>query len=305
MFRVFCATLLAVVLAAAKPADEQTIAVNVDLVNVYLTVCNQKGRLIANLGRDSFTVFEDGQLQTITNFSRETDAPLAIVMVVDTSGSVWDKLAFEKDAAAEFLYSTVRPGRDKVALLTFDSFVDVQQDYTDDPAVVAKAVKQVRSGGGTRLYDALDFVLKQKLAGSEERKVIILITDGNDNASRRSLEEVLDLAQRSNVSIYAISVNGIGYRRTGSDEGDGVLEMLASETGGRPFFPAKPSQLASHFKNIADELRSQYTIAYRSTNLNRDGAFRKIRIEVKKNRHSVRTRSGYFAPVSVTAGGTR
>jgi VWFA-related protein len=299
MLRVLCTLLLAGMLAAAQPAEEQTIKVEVDLVNIYFTVCNQKGRLIPDLGRDSFIVFEDGQLQTVTNFSREADLPLTIVMVVDTSGSVWDKLRFEQRAATDFLHATVRRGRDKAALFTFDSLIELKQDYTDDPALLAAAVQRFRSGGGTRMYDALHFALKEKLAGPEERKVIILISDGGDNASRRSLQEVLDLAQHNNVSIYAVSINALGYRHTGSDQNDSVLEMLASETGGKPFFPAKPGHLVSHFKNIADELRSQYTVAYRSTNPKRDGTFRNIRIDVKKVRHSVRARSGYFAPATI------
>jgi Ca-activated chloride channel family protein len=293
--------LLVVVLAAAQPGEEQTITVNVDLVNIHCTVSNRKGRLIADLKRDSFAVFEDGEPQIITNFSRETEAPLTIVLLIDTSGSVHDKLRFEQDAATKFLYETLRHGRDKAALFTFDHMIELRQDYTDDAALLATAVRKTRAGGGTRLYDALHFVLQQKLTGTEERKVIILITDGEDNSSRRSPEEVIDLAQRNNASIYAISTNALDTQRSGSDQSDRILEMLASETGGKAFFPPKSDKLVSDFKQIDSELRSQYTIAYTSTNPRRDGTFRRVEIKVKPVSYSVRARSGYYAPTQAIA----
>src|SRR5262245_23380207 len=142
MFRVLPALVLAAVLAAAHRAEEQTIKVDVDLVNVYLTVSNQRGRLISNLTQENFSVFEDGQPQVITHFSRETDVPLSIVLLIDTSGSVRDKLRFEQQAAAEFMYATLRRGRDKAALVTFDHSVELQQYYTDGTALVGGAVKR-------------------------------------------------------------------------------------------------------------------------------------------------------------------
>jgi Ca-activated chloride channel homolog len=303
MLRVLCTMLFAAVLAAAQVGEEQTITVNVDLVNIYFTVCNHKGRLIADLARDRFAITEDGTPQVITNFSRETDAALTMVLLIDTSGSVYDKLRYEQLAATQFLYDTLRPGRDKAALVTFDHFFVVQQDYTSDPTVLATAVRRLRSGGGTRLYDALHFVMQEKLMGTEERKVIILITDGDDKSSRRSPQEVVDLAQRSNVSIYAVSINGLGVQRGESVRSDRVLEMLTSETGGKAFFPSRLDKVVSDFKQIDNELRSQYTIAYRSSNPARDGSFRKVRIEVKRGNlsYSVRARSGYYAPVQTMA----
>jgi len=295
MFRVLAALVLAAVLAAAHPVEEQTIKVDVDLVNVYLTVFNHRGRLISNLAQENFSVFEDGQPQIITHFSRETDVPLSIVLLVDTSGSVRDKLRFEQEAAAEFMYATLRPGRDKAALVTFDHSFELQQDYTDDPALLTRAVKRMHAGGGTRLYDALYFVVQNKFNGPDARKVIVLITDGDDKSSRRSPQDVVDLARRNNVSIYAISMNAVGTVREGADRSDEILRMLASETGGDGFFPKKLEKLASNFERIAEELRSQYTIGYRSTNQQRDGTFRQIRIEMKKPHYSVRTRPGYYA----------
>jgi len=302
MLRVLSVVLIASVLAAAQAGLEQTLTVNVDLVNVYFTVCNHKGRLIADLDRERFAIFEDGESQIITNFSRETDTALTIVLLVDVSGSVRDKLQFEQNAATQFLNGTLRRGRDKAALVTFEYSIELEQDYTDDSALLATAVRKMRAGGGTRLYDALHYVVQQKLMGAEQRKLIILITDGEDKSSRRTPQEVVDIAQRNNVSIYAISMNALGTKRSESDRSDRVLDMLASETGGRAFFPRKLESMVSDFKQIDNELRLQYTIGYRSTNPKRDGTFRKIRIEVKnKVNYSVRARLGYYAPTPTMA----
>ncbi len=294
MLRALCVMLLVVVLAFS--GQEQTINVDVDLVNLYLTVCNHKGRLILDLGRESFSVFEDGQPQLITHFSRETDLPLTMVLLVDTSGSVRDKLHFEKEAASAFLQATLRRNRDKAALVTFDYDFELRQDYTDDPAALSTALRHIIAGGGTRLYDALYFVIQNKLNGAEGRKAIILITDGDDKSSRRSPQEVIDLAHRNGVAIYAVSMNALGMQWSASERSDEVLKVLASETGGIGLFPKKLDKLTLTFEKIANELRSQYTIGYRSTNPRRDGTFRRIRIEMKKSHYSVRTRAGYYAP---------
>ena len=297
---VLCAIILVVLLASAQ-AGEQAITVNVDLVNIYFTVCNKKGRIIPNLERERFTVSEDGNRQTVTNFSRETDVPLTITLLIDTSGSVRYKLGFEQDAAIHFLNSTLRPAGDKAAVFSFDSSVNLLEDYTYDSELLANAVRRTRSGGGTRLYDALYVLLTGTVAAQEGRRGIVLLTDGDDKSSRITPRQVVEAAQRSNAAIYAVSVNSFGMPLNDSDRIDGVLEMLAAETGGQAFFPKGVKELSSSFKVITNELRSQYTIAYRSTNPKRDGAFRKIRIEVKDAHHSVRSRTGYDAPISATA----
>jgi VWFA-related protein len=291
---VFTAVIFTLV-AAAHPGEGQ-LAVNVDLVNNYFTVCNSKGRLIPDLGRDRFSIFEDGQPQTITHFSKETDVATTMMLLIDSSGSVRDKLGVEQQSAREFLHATLRPGRDEAAILTFDHIFRLRQDYTDDTEVLSKALERIVSGGGTRLYDALHFALEDKMGGRDGRKIIVLITDGDDNSSRRSPHEVVVLAQRHNVAIYVISVNAFGISPDRSSQSNAILTMLASETGGRAFFPSKVDKLAADFRKIAHELRSQYAIGYRSTNPNRDGAFRQIRIEVRNTSYSVRSRTGYYAP---------
>jgi len=301
MLRAGCAMLLVVVLASGQPLQEQVITVNVDLVNIYFTVSNKRGRLVTNLDRGSFRALEDGKVQTITHFSKETDAPLTILLLVDTSGSVRDKLKFEQEAAVDFLAATLRRGRDKAAVFTFDHAIEMRQDFTDDPLLLATSIKSIMAGGGTRMYDALYSVIINNLSGPDDRKVVILITDGDDKSSRRTPDDVVQAAIRNDVSIYSISVNALGFFRTGTEQADGMLDRLALETGGMSFFPKKVEKLAGDFKKIGDELRSQYTLAYRSTNPKRDGLFRRIDIEANKG-YSVRARPGYFAPVQVAAG---
>jgi VWFA-related protein len=195
----------------------------------------------------------------------------------------------------------LKPNHDKAAVFTFDSSIDLQQDYTDDSSRLAQAVIHTRAGGGTRLYDALTTAMQQKLTGNEERKVIVLLTDGDDNSSRSSAQQVVAAAQRDGVTIYAISMNALGLPLDDADRCDRTLKMIARETGGEAFFPAKIKDLPTQFKRITEELRSQYTIAYRSTNPKKDGGYRKIQVGVKNQRYSIRTRPGYFAPVAVAA----
>jgi VWFA-related protein len=277
--------------------SDETLSVDVDLVNVVFTVLDRRGRFITDLRQEQFTVSEDNKPQVISNFSRETGLPLTVALLVDTSGSIRDKLRFEQEAAIEFFHSTLRRGTDKALVITFDSGVDLLQDYTDDSEVLATAVKKMRAGGGTALYDAMFLAATQKLAGQNGRRVLILISDGDDNSSRVSLTETLEAAQRNDVSIYTISTNGTtGSRSREQDRGDKVLKRFSDETGGRMFTPFKLQELTEDFLNIGDELRAQYTLAYRPSNARRDGTFRRIRIQASDKRYDVRARQGYYAP---------
>jgi len=285
--------------AAAKPADDQTISVNVDLVNFPVTVADKKGKFVTNLKKEDFKVFEDEKFQAITNFSSESDLPLTIALLVDTSGSIRDKLRFEQEAATEFFYSTLQRNKDKALIISFDSGVDLLQDFTDNPEKLADAVRKIRAGGGTSLYDAIYLAVTQKLAGQQGRKIVILITDGDDNSSRISLTETLEAAQRNEVTIYAISTNSTAYFGSKEQErGDKTLKKFAEETGGKPFFPLKIQDLASSFLDIHDELRSQYQIGYRPSNARMDGTFRRIRVDIGDKRFKARARTGYYMPKS-------
>lgn len=285
----------------SSTADDQTIRVNTTLVNTVFTVAdkNGKGKFITNLTKDDFKVFEDDKPQAISNFSTETNLPLSIALVVDTSGSIRDKLALEQEAAIEFFYTILRRGKDRGMAISFDSAVEVQQEFTDDPEVLASSIHKIRAGGGTSLFDAVYLAISERLAKEPDnrRKVIILISDGDDNSSRISQTETLEIAQRYNVIIYCISTNQSAY--FGGKEqvrGDNVLKKLAGETGGRPMFPAKVADMSLQFRDIGEELRAQYSIGYIPTRPD-DNSFRKLRIEVVSNKnYKARARSGYYSP---------
>src|SRR6266516_7177516 len=228
----------------SSQTGDQTISVNVDLVNILFTVADRKGKFITSLKKEDFKFYEDEKQQAVTNFSTETDLPLTIALLVDTSGSIRDKLRFEEEAAIEFFYSTLQRGKDKACVISFDSGVDLLQDFTDDPEKLANKIRTIRAGGGTSLYDAIYLAVTKQLAGQNGRLIVILITDGDDNSSRVSLTETLEAAQKNEVTIYAISTNSAAFFGSKEQErGDKTLKKLADETGGRPFFPLKIQDL--------------------------------------------------------------
>jgi VWFA-related protein len=288
---------------STPPASPQTAAssqvykVRVELVNVLMTVTDKKNRTVIDMTKDDFHVFEGGQPQTIRYFSRETDLPLRIAILIDTSNSIRDRLRFEQEAAIDFLTTTIRRGKDLAFVVGFDVEPQLVQDYTDNNEKLADAIRKLQAGGVTSLYDALFFSSKEKLYYFPPpepylRRVMIIISDGQDNQSEHTREEALAMAQRAEVTIFTISTN-----RTGAEaRGDKVLRYLAQQTGGRAFFPFEAGELAEDFQQIGRELRSQYSLAYVSTNAVHDGTFRNILIQpLDKNVH-VRAKAGYFAP---------
>lgn len=290
------------VASAASPGDDQTLSVNVDLVNLPVLVVDKKGKFVTDLRKEDFKVFEDEKLQAITNFSSESEQPLTISLLVDTSGSIRDKLKFEEDAAIEFFYSTLQRGKDKALLISFDSGVDLLQDFTDDPEKLANEIRKIRAGGGTSLYDAIYLAVNKKLGGQTGRRIIILITDGDDNSSRISLTEALEAAQKNDVTVYSISTNSSAFFGSKEQErGDKTLQKFAEETGGKMFRPLKNEDLAASFVNIREELRSRYQIGYRTSNPNMDGTFRHIRVALTDKRYKARARAGYYMPKRTVA----
>ena len=285
-----------------KPSGDEisTLRVNATLVNTLFTVADKKGKFITNLKQSDFKVYEDERPQTVTAFSGESNLPLSIGLLVDVSGSIRDRLRFEQEAAIEFFYSTLHRGKDRGMVISFDSLPELIQDFTDDPEVLADAVRKIRAGGGTSLYDAIYVAVSEKLAkeSQQRRKVLIVISDGDDNSSRLSMTETLDLAQRNNVTIYCISTNASANNSSKEAErGDKTLKKFSDETGGKTFFPLKLTDLASSFTDIGEELRSQYTIGYQSARID-DGTFRRIRIDVLNKSYKTRHRTGYYAPKS-------
>ena len=281
-------------------ADEgdkaKNLVINVDLVNVLFTVTDRRGKLVTDLAQKELKLLEDNRVQSITNFSRETDLPLTIALLIDTSTSIRDRFKFEQEAAIDFLYRTIRPRKDKGLLITFDSAIELVQDYSDNPEILAKAIRQVRPGGGTKMLDAIYLACQEKLKSETGRKLIILISDGDDNLSLETVNSTLEMAQRSDVAIFTISTNSSGFFGLTAPKSDKLLKRLADETGGRAFFPFKAEDLSQSFQDIATELRSQYSLAYRSSNVNRDGTFRAIKIEPERKNVKVKSRKGYYAP---------
>ena len=282
---------------AAAPNPAENIKVRVDLVNVLITVTNKRNRLENGLSKEDFKVFEDNKPQTIRYFSRETDLPLRIGVMVDTSASIRDRLRFEQEAAIDFLETTLRPGKDLAFVEAFDVEPQTVQDYTDDMDKLSAAIRSLMAGGVTTLFDAIYSACQQKMLVFPPpepylRRVMIVISDGEDNQSEHTREEALAMAQHAEVTLYAVSTSEPGAQT----HGDKVLKRLAEQTGGRAFFPFKADETAADFREIARELRSQYSLAYVSTNRAHNGTFRNITVEPLQKGLQVRAKVGYFAP---------
>jgi VWFA-related protein len=278
------------------PAGQKPITVRVELVNVLTTVTDKKNRLVTDLTKDDFRIFEDGKPQDIRFFSRETDLPLRIGILIDTSNSIRERLRFEQEAAIDFLDVALRPGKDLAFVVAFDVEPQLVQDYTDDIEKLSSAIQGVRAGGVTSLYDAVFFSCKEKMLFFPPpepylRRVMVVISDGQDNQSVHTQEEALSMAERAEVTIYTVSTNWTGAE----GRGDKVLHTLADVTGGHTFFPLEAGDLTANFQQIARELRSQYSLAYVSTNAAHDGTFRHVTIQPVDKNLRVRARNGYFA----------
>ncbi len=279
--------------------SDQTYRVSVDLVNIFCSVWDRKtNSFVTTLTKNNFTLYEDDKQQEIQNFSRETNLPLTVALLVDTSQSVAPKLKFEQEAATNFFYGVLQE-RDRACLVEFDSGVTLVQDFTSDANKLAKQIKTLRAAGGTALYDAIYHICDEKLIREMGRKAIVILSDGEDMSSKSTLQQALEMALRAEGIIYAISVNRGGFFGVGSTkEGDKVLKQLAEETGGRVFIPFKVEELEDSFQQISKELRSQYNIGYFSSNKARDGGYRRVEIKVEEKGLGVRFRRGYYAPTS-------
>ncbi len=282
---------------ATPPATSPTeIKVITSLVNVMFSVTDRKSHMVMTLDRDDMQVFEDSKPQRISFFSRETDLPLRIGILIDTSNSIRERLHFEQEAAIDFLDSTLRPEKDKAFVVAFDVEPQMVQDYTDDVDKLAQAIRGLQAGGGTGLYDAIYFASKEKMLMFPPpepylRRVMIIVSDGVDNESQHVRDEALGMAERGEVTIYAISTNRSGTAL----RGDKVLQYFAEKTGGRSFFPFEAKDLGEDFQEISRELRTQYSLGYVSSNTAHDGTFRTIKIVAKGKDLYVRAKPGYFA----------
>jgi VWFA-related protein len=282
-------------------------------VDVLFSVLTKQNKIVANLNSENFRVFDDDAPQEIRFFNRQTNMPLRVGLLLDTSNSIRDRLKFEQQAAIDFLYNVIRRDKDKAFLMTIDDEPEMVQGFTDDLDKLRDIILKQRAGGGTAHYDAVYIGCEELLklppaigTDTDLRRVMVVISDGDDNLSRHSRGEALDIAERAGIVIYTISTStnwilpdqeahgDLSNRKYLKDEGDKVLQQFSDESGGRAFFPYRVDDLAQAFAYIGDELRLQYSLAYVPTR-NADGKFHKIRIEVNGKGLQVRARRGYYA----------
>jgi Ca-activated chloride channel family protein len=279
-------------------------------VRLPVTVFDKKKNknLITGLQRGDFAIFEDGVQQEVTFFSDEkTNPPVYVGVLMDTSPSTAGKMDFSKRAAKDFIYTVVRLRKDKAAFMTFDNEVNLRQDFTDKLDLLDTAVDKVKKvGSQTALYDAIWQFSDEKLRNAPGRRVIVLITDGDDTFSRADLKDAIDIAQRTETTVFAISTKA-GFlgsvpgveAGTVKDEGDKYLTELCEKTGGAAFFTGDMLALEKSFKKISEELRSQYIITYRPANQNYDGRERKVEVrftdKAKADQYRIRAKSSYRA----------
>jgi Ca-activated chloride channel homolog len=286
-----------------KPEDKQQVPEKVeriDITNVTLPVIvtDKNNRFVGNLDRANFEVYEDKRPQKIIDFQAATDLPLYIAILMDTSGSVKGKLKFEKDATISFLQTVLKRRKDQAMFVTFDSTVEMRQDFTDDLNLLTKAITPVKASGYTSLYDSVYRVCEEKMFNvPTPRKVIVVISDGTDTNSDRTLEEAIELAQRNEVVVFGISTKGAGFfgieGGTLQSEDDKDLRRLCEETGGEISFPGNFLDLERAFSNINDKARRYYLLAYEPQEPERPG-YRKIEVKlVGRKDLKLRTRRGY------------
>lgn len=269
-------------------------------MNVVFTVTDKHGKRVTDLKQNDFRIVDDSKpAAEIRSFHAETNLPLQVGLLIDASSSVRDRFKFEQESAIEFLNQTVRKRYDQAFVVGFDVTPEVTQDFTDDTEKLAHGVRELRPGGGTAMYDALYYACRDKLLkephSGPTRRAIILLSDGDDNQSHVTREEAIEMAQRADAIVYAISTNVSGTKGAG----DKVLERIADATGGRAFFPFQIRDVTNAFAEIQDELRSQYDVSYKPADFKLDGHFRTIEIVANDRKNfKVRARRGYYAPVA-------
>ncbi len=296
--------LLVVVLTAAltsTPSAQGTFKAAVDIVSLNVTAMDPANHYVIDLDEKNFSVFEDGVKQDLSFFTRKQQS-IAMSLLLDSSASMEDKLPTLQTAATNFVHR-LKPS-DLAQVIDFDSRVEIRQAFTAKQNELESAIQQTTAGGSTSLYNAIYISLKElakiRAQGEEDvrRQALVLFSDGEDTSSLISFDEVLELAKRSETAIFTIALRGTDTQSKGFHEAEFVMRQLAQETGGRAFFPAKIDDLNGVYSEIADELASQYTLGYSSRNSKRDGAWRRIVVQIDKPNVTPRTKRGYYAPTS-------
>ena len=296
----FVVVLLSVVgLIVGLSAQQPSFRAGVDIVSLNVTVTDAAAHYITDLEGADFLVFEDGIKQNVTFFSRR-QSPIALSLLLDSSASMEEHLPVLQTAATNFVHKL--KSNDIAQVIDFDSRVEIRQGFTGNQAELDTAISQLAAGGSTSLHNAIYIALKElrkvRAVNEEDvrRQALIVFSDGEDTSSLVSFDEVLDLAKRSETSIYTIALRGADVQAKGFREAEFVMRTLAQETGGRAFFPSKIDDLNGVYTQIADELASQYTLGYTSANPRRDGAWRRVVVQVSRPNVTPRTKKGYYAP---------
>ena len=273
-----------------------TLQVQVNEVNLIFTVIDKHGTFITGLKRENFGLLDDGRPPlAVLRFTQQTNLPLRVGIMLDTSSSIRQRFQFEQDSAIEFLLQILHLN-DRAFVEGFDIETDVAQDFTNNVDLLNQGIRKLRPGGGTALFDALYKTCKDQMLPLQEtgavRRALILVSDGDDNYSRVQESDAIKMCQRADTIVYTISTN----ISPSKDKGDDVLKAISEATGGKPFYPTKLEDVAIGFRNIEEELRSQYHLVYRPANLKADGSFRTIYLQATDRRYNVRAQKGYFAP---------
>jgi Ca-activated chloride channel family protein len=285
-----------------KPQERNFFRSGVDVVSLNVTVVDGQNRYITDLNESDFSVFEDGARQDLLFFNR-TNLPIALSFLIDTSASMENRMQIAQDAAVGFVRKL--RSQDLGQIVDFDSRVEVLQEFTNNVADLERAIRSTNAGGSTSLHNALYISLRElakvKAKSPEDvrRRAIVVLSDGEDTSSLVSYEEVLELAKRSETAIYTIGLQTKDAPQTkGFREAEFVLRQFAQETGGRSFFPNRVEDLKDVYGQISDELSSQYSIGYASTNTRRDGSWRRIQVQIARPAAIPRTKRGYYAPAA-------
>jgi VWFA-related protein len=281
---------------AAPPSGGADIVVRVNEVNLIFTVTDKKGKFITGLKRENFGLLDDGRPPVaVLRFQQQTNLPLRVGIMLDTSSSIRQRFQFEQDSAVEFFLQILHLN-DRAFVEGFDIQTDLAQDFTNNVDLLNQGIRKLRPGGGTALFDALYKTCRDQMLPLQEtgavRRAIVLVSDGDDNYSRVEESDAIKMCQRADTIVYSISTN----ISPSKDKGDDVLRQISEATGGQAFYPIKLEDVAIGFRNVEEELRSQYHLVYRPANLKMDGSFRTIYLQANDPRYKVRAQKGYFSP---------
>jgi VWFA-related protein len=273
-----------------------TLKQQVNEVDLVFTVTDKKGRFVTGLKRESFGLLDDGRPpERVFRFQQQTDLPLRVGVMLDTSSSIRTRFQFEQDAAVDFFLQVLHRN-DRAFIEGFDIQLNLTQDFTNNVDLLNQGIRKLRPGGGTSLFDSLYNTCKNQMLTLQDttsvRKALVLVSDGDDNYSRASISDAIKMCQRAETLVYGISTD----TSPSKGKGGAVLQQIAEATGGQAFFPNRLEDVAVGFKSIEEELRSQYSLVYRPAEFKQDGSFRTIYLQSTDSRYHVRAKKGYFAP---------